>query len=207
MKKIIWNMMACLMVLSTFALCTPHALGERVSISATVDIDPDCINLNTTGKWINGYIELIGEYNVSDIHVSTILLNDTVPAELHPTSIGDYDNDTFPDLMVTFNRTQIVEYILSKNVTHGNVTLTLTGQLYKIASFNGSDTIKVSSLVGDVDCDGEVKLYDAVTMLTSYGRREGAPTWNPNADIAPPYGIINIYDFVTFLYHYGEKYP
>lgn len=206
MKKIIWITMAFLMVLSTFALCTPHALGEKASVSATVDIDPDCINLNTIGKWINGYIELPGEYNVSDILVSTILLNDTIPAELHPTSIGDFDNDTIPDLMVAFNRTQIVEYILSKSIIHGNVTLTLTGQS-KIAFFNGSDIIKVSSLVGDADCDGDVDLNDAVTMLTSYGRREGEPTWNPNADIAPPYGIINIYDFVTFVSHYGEKYP
>lgn len=199
-------MMACLMVLSTFALCAPHALGEKVSILATVDIAQDCINLNTTGKWINGYIELPVEYNVSDIVVSTILLNDTIPAELHPTSIGDYDNDAFPDLMVTFNRTKIVEWLLPKVATYGNVTLNLTGQL-KIASFSGSDIIKVSRLFGDADCNGKVGLTDAVTMLVSYGRKEGDPTWNPNADVAPPYGIINIYDFVTFLSHYGEKYP
>jgi hypothetical protein len=207
MKKMIWITMTCLMVLSAFALCTTHAAGERISVSATIDFDPDCIHLNTTGKWINAYIEVPGEYNVSDIAVRTILLNDTIPAELHPTSIGDYDNDTVPDLMVTFNRTQIVEYILSQNVTYGTVNLTLTGQFSKIASFNGSDTIKVSTLIGDVDCDGDVDLSDAVAMLVNYGCREGEPTWNPNADIAPPYGIINLYDIVTLIHHYGEKYP
>jgi hypothetical protein len=194
------------MVLSAFAFCTPHVLGEKPSVSAIVDIGPECINLNTTGKWISVYIELPEDYNVSYIKVSTILLNDTIPAELQLTAIGDYDNDTSPDLMVTFNRTQIVEYILSKGIIQGNVSLTLTGES-KTAFFNGSDTIRVSNMVGDIDCDGDVDLNDAVVMLTSYGCREGEPTWNANADVAPPYGIINIYDFVTFVYHYGEKYP
>jgi hypothetical protein len=206
MKKIIWIMMACLMVLSTFALYAPHALAEKVSVVATVDFAPDRINLNTTGGWINGYIELPEEYNVSDIAVSKILLNDTIPAELHPTSIGDYDNDTFPDLMVTFNRTKIIEYILFNGVTYGSVNLTLTGQT-KIASFKGSDTINVSSLVGDIDCDGDVDVNDAVAMFSIYGSREGEPAWNPNADVIAPYGIINIYDCVALVYHYGEKYP
>jgi hypothetical protein len=206
MKKIIWITMACLMVLSAFALHAPHVLAEKVNVVATVDFDADCINLNTTGGWINGYIELPEEYNVSDIAVSKILLNDTIPAELHPTIIGDYDNDTFPDLMVTFNRTQIVEYILFNSVTHGNVNLTLTGQT-KIASFKGSDIIKVSSLVGDVDCDGDVDVNDAVAMFSIYGCKEGEPAWNSNADVIVPYGIINIYDCVSLIYHYGEKYP
>jgi len=206
MKKIACITAICLMALSTFALCTPHVLGEKPSISAIVDVGPECINLNTTGKWISVYIELPEGYNVSHIKVSTILLNDTIPAELQPTAIGDYDNDTSPDLMVTFNRTQIVEYIISKGIIQGNASLTLTGES-KTAFFNGSDTIRVSSLVGDIDCDGDVDLIDAVVMLTSYGCKEGEPAWNANADVASPYGIIDIYDFVIFVYHYGEKYP
>jgi len=205
MKKIITVTMACLIILSTFALYTPHALGEKENISATVDIAQDCINLNTTGKWINAYIELPAEFNVNNIQVSTIMLNDTIPAELQPTSIGDYDEDTIPDLMVTFNRTKIAEWLSSIITTYGNATLNLTGQA-KTAFFAGTDTIAISNLAGDVDCDGKVGLYDATAMLVSYRSREDEPKWNPNADLAPPYGIINIFDFVTFLSHYGEKY-
>ena len=193
------------MILSAFALYTPHALGEKENISATVDIAQDCINLNTTGKWITAYIEFPANYNVSDIQVTTISLNDTIPAEHQPTSIGDYDNDGIPDFMVIFNRTKIVDWISPKVATFANVTLTLVG-LSRTGVFIGSDIVKVSHLVGDVDCNGSVGLTDAVTMLTSYGRKEDEPKWNPNADLAPPYGIINIYDFVTFLSHYGEKY-
>jgi len=176
-------------------------------INVTLDIHPDALNLQSKGKWVFCYIEFHERYNVSDIDVSTIMLNDTVPIDLAaPIEVGDYDNDSVSDLMIAFNRTEIVEYIISKGVTYGNVTLAFTGKLDKIVSLRGSDAIEVSSLVGDVNCDGEVDLYDLVMMLSIYGCREGESGWNPNADLATPYGVISIYDFVTCAYHYGETF-
>lgn len=181
------------------------AIGPPV-VNATVDIYPSALNLQSKGKWIFSYVELPEGYSPDDIDISTIVLNNTVPVDLAaPIGVGDYDNDNVSDLMIAFNRTEIVEYIISKGVTQGNVTLAFAGKLHKMASFAGSDVIKVSDLVGDVNCDGMVGLYDAVTMLSIYGCREEEPEWNPNADFAPRYGVIDIYDFVTFAYHYGQE--
>jgi hypothetical protein len=74
-------------------------------------------------------------------------------------------------------------------------------------AFEGSNDIKVSSLVGDVNCDGTVNLFDVITALASYGSQEGDANWNPNANFAPSWERINIFDIVTLIAHYGEKSP
>ncbi len=115
-------------------------------IPATVDIDPDSLNLRSRGRWITAYIELPEGYDVNDINVSTILLNDTVPAELHPTEVGDYDDDGIPDLMVKFDRDEVISYIQSNLNTRERVctaTLTITGKLYDGTPFQGRDSIRV----------------------------------------------------------------
>jgi len=116
------------------------------TIGANVDIDPDTLNLKSKGELISAYIELPEGYNVADINVSTVTLNDTVSAELKPTDIGDYDNDTVPDLMVKFDRAKVIRYILNSvdiEERFMKVTLTITGKLNDGTPFKGSDTIKI----------------------------------------------------------------
>lgn len=108
-------------------------------ITATIDIDPDTLNLKNKGKWITCYIELPDGYNVTNITVSTILLNDVVPAEDHPTNISDYDNDSIPDLMVKFDR-QAVQDILEAG---DNVEIIVAGELIDGTYFSGIDIIRV----------------------------------------------------------------
>ena len=108
-------------------------------VPATIDIDPDTLNLKNNGKWITAYIELPEGYSVPDINVSTILLNGTIYAELKPAEIGDYDEDGIPDRMVKFNRSAI-QNILEVG---DEVEITITGELYDGTPFEGSDTIRV----------------------------------------------------------------
>jgi len=60
---------------------------------------------------------------------------------------------------------------------------------------------------GDVNFDGKVNIQDLVIMSSMYGCRKGEPNWHVSADLAPPYGKIDILDLVTCIGHYGEKYP
>ena len=109
------------------------------TIEAAIDIDPDTLNLNSKGKWITCYIELPEGYNVDDIDISTLLLNDQVPAEIHPTGIGDFDNDDIPDLMVKFDRSAVQEILEVGN----EVEIIAFGELTDGTPFEGSDTIRV----------------------------------------------------------------
>ncbi|MCK4365671.1 MAG: hypothetical protein KAW45_06445 [Thermoplasmatales archaeon] len=108
-------------------------------IPATIDIDPDTLNLNSSGKWITCYIELPDGYDVTDIDISTILLNDVVPAENHPTNIGDHDNDGIPDLMVKFDRQDVIDIL----EVGESVEIKITGELVDGIRFEGVDYIKV----------------------------------------------------------------
>lgn len=176
-------------------------------INAMVDVDPKTLNLMGRGGWVTAYIELPENHNVADIDVSTVMLNRVVPAELGHIAFGDYDGDGVQDLTVYFNRTQIINHILSTGMRSGNFTLTITGKLYDGTPFKGNTIIKVSSLMGDVNCDGKVNIHDIVMACVAYNSKEGEPKWNPNANIAPPWNRIDIYDIVTITYHYGKRYP
>jgi hypothetical protein len=82
------------------------------------------------------------------------MLNDTIPVEPKPIIIGDYDNDTIRDLMVKFDRQQVIKYIMA-NVDLSRlyeerfmtITLTITGKLNNGTPFQGSDTIKIILLI------------------------------------------------------------
>lgn len=121
---------------------------------ATVETDPDTLNLGSKGKWITAYIELPEGYDVADINVSTILLNDTIPVDSEaPTAIGDCDGDGIPDLMVKFSRTDVITLMLSsidpsefeyqKPPFFIERELTVTGQLDDGTAFEGSDTLRI----------------------------------------------------------------
>jgi hypothetical protein len=115
-------------------------------VPATVDIDLATLNLRSKGEWVTAYIELPKGYYVSDIDVSSIRLNDTIQAELKPTEIGDYDSDGIRDLMVKFNRAEIISLVLdniSVERRFMTATLTITGYLNNGTQFNGSDTIRI----------------------------------------------------------------
>jgi len=59
---------------------------------------------------------------------------------------------------------------------------------------------------GDINLDNRVDVYDIVLACVSYGSKVGDPLWNLDADIAPPYGKIDIYDIATVASYYGEDY-
>lgn len=63
------------------------------------------------------------------------------------------------------------------------------------------------TITGDVNHDANVNIIDIVLVASIYGCKEGEPNWNPEADMAAPYGKIDILDLVTCATHYGEKYP
>jgi hypothetical protein len=110
----------------------------RTYVSAQVDIDPDVLNPRSGGRWVTCYIELPEGYDPVDIDVSTVMLNETVPAELHPTGIGDYDEDGTPDRMVKFSRSQVIDILPNGDQVEVRVSGEVAG-----GPFAGADTIRV----------------------------------------------------------------
>jgi hypothetical protein len=103
----------------------------QACIPISLDIFPSTLNLKSKGRWISGHIELVGGHNVGDIDVSTILLNDEVPAESG--KVGG------KKLSVKFDRSRAIASLPQV----GEVELTVTGKLFNGTPFEGSDSIRV----------------------------------------------------------------
>ena len=172
------------------------------SISATVDITPDTLNLKSKGKWITCRIELPEGYNASDIDPNTIMLNGSIPVDPfwvdkpRQSVEGDY-YDGVSHLMVKFNRTAVREFILAQGITYGNVTLTITGEVDG-TPFEGSDIIR-GRMPGDVDSNGVVDVVDVVTVAVALGSTDPYTDLNEDEN-------TDVYDVVTVATNFGKTY-
>ena len=118
-----------------------------IIILATVNIDPDTLNLGSKGKWITCYIELPAPYDVRNIDGASVTLNGVAAylgkegwakAEANGSNIVDSDADGILERMVKFSRSQ-VQAILQP----GQVLLTVSGELNDGSLLEGTDTIRV----------------------------------------------------------------
>lgn len=109
-----------------------------VPVSATIDLDPNTLNLRSRGKSVTCYIELPSGFDVRQIDISTVFLNGVVPPLAKPAATRDHDRDGIPDLMVKFDRARVQD-ILGAG---GLVEVTVSGMAGD-SFFQGSDTIRV----------------------------------------------------------------
>jgi len=99
-----------------------------------VDFDPDTLNLKSKGKFVTVYIELPEDFDLSEIDLFSLALNELVPPLPKPIEIGDYDSDGINDLMVKFDRQELIEAL-----EQGGQIINLTGRLSDgrlLAGFN-----------------------------------------------------------------------
>jgi hypothetical protein len=125
---------------------------------ASIDIDPDTLNLMSNGEWITAYIQPNGSYDAANIDASSLLLNSDVSPVLDPkygfvTDPNEYlvdsNGDGVMERMVKFNRTE-VELFIGRALTYGtlhmvdySITMTISGQFNDGTRFKGTDIILV----------------------------------------------------------------
>lgn len=95
-----------------------------------------------------------------------------------------------------------------KSVALGEVvpvtlTLKVARNVIGITDFNFSIVIfGTEYLIGDIDRDGTVNIYDAVELAVAYGSTPSSPYWNPQADLNGD-NIVDIFDVALFSQNYG----
>ena len=107
-------------------------------LHAIVDVDPDVVNCRSSGP-VTCYIELPEGNDPADIDLMTVTLNDTLQAFVEPTSVGDYDGDGTPDLMVKFSRVDVIDLL----PVGDEVEVVIGGELTDGTAFVGADVIRV----------------------------------------------------------------
>jgi hypothetical protein len=129
----------------------------------------------------------------------TIYANTTV---VGVQTISSLSRGSFTTLAFTWNTTGFAKgnYLISASITP------VSGETDTDDNVLVAGECVCVSIVGDLDCDRDVDLYDAVGLLVHYGAKAGQPEFNPNFDIDGD-GDIDLYDAVALLVHYGEKDP
>jgi len=60
-------------------------------------------------------------------------------------------------------------------------------------------------LVGDLNWDRSVNIFDIVLAVAAYGRKTGSTGWNALVDVTHPWGTIDIFDIVLIARNYGKS--
>jgi hypothetical protein len=102
------------------------------AVEATVNIDPEVLNLGSVGKYITCYLTLPTGYDVSNVDPATILLNEQITPAW---SMVDEEENV---LTIKFDRSAVQEL-----VHPGEVELMVIGALTDGTLFCGTDTILV----------------------------------------------------------------
>jgi hypothetical protein len=105
---------------------------EYPPIPATLDINPDTLNLKSQGQWITAYLSLPALYDVAEIDPASLRLNDVVPAA------WSWIDDETQVLMVKFAWSAVAEIL-----EVGEAQITVTGVVGGDTKFAGTDVIRV----------------------------------------------------------------
>ncbi|MCK4434739.1 hypothetical protein KAU92_04555, partial [Candidatus Bathyarchaeota archaeon] len=130
-----------------------------------------------------------------------------VTAYANTTIIGTFENITLTSgntetLTFSWNTTDAIK----GNYTMSVMATSVPGETDTENNMLYADECVCVTIPGDVDCDRDVDLFDAVKLLVRYGVRKGQPKYDPNLDINCD-GRIDLYDAVILLTHYGQKDP
>jgi hypothetical protein len=97
------------------------------------------ISVGGTGWDFNG--------RVDNVNLWRTTISDGIAPTSHGQSpgpaIGDYDQDSIPDLMVKFDRASIASWIYQNAGMQHEVSITITGELTDGTPFEGTDIISI----------------------------------------------------------------
>ena len=155
-------------------------------------------NMTYAGRLVNVTV------TASNLGDTTETFNVTVSFDSNPIGI-----ETVIDLMPGQNATLIFIWDTTGLVECTNYTIWAEASEvdYELDTGNNilfADVDVKIKILGDVNGDGIVDIFDIVLTAQAYQSTTGDPEWNPEADVAPLFGLIDIFDIVTVASRWGQ---
>jgi len=95
--------------------------------------------------------------------------------------------------------------IQPNEIVRVTLSLTVSPNVAGITNFNFNIIVEGSKyLLGDLNKDGSVDIFDAVVISAALNSTIGTPTWNPDADLNKD-GRVDLYDIVLLSQNWGKK--
>jgi len=181
----------------------PHEVEDGFFATLLRDVAIAFVNITSSNKVYSGRIATIevtamNRGNMTAETFNVTLYYDDNPIETQPVTIDPWTNVTLTFSWNTTGLSECSNFTIWAEASEVPYEVNLDNNIFT----DGWVKIK---MLGDINGDGKVDLYDAVSLGIAYGSREGDPEWNPEADLAPEWGIINLYDAVTLLLTYGQS--
>lgn len=95
--------------------------------------------------------------------------------------------------------------------SHSGYNITAVADISPMVDSDPSNNILQSPskiqvrILGDVNGDGNVDIYDAMAASTAFGSHPGYPNWNDAADVNGD-GTVNIFDVILMARNFGKTY-
>ncbi|UCG52213.1 MAG: Ig-like domain-containing protein [Candidatus Latescibacterota bacterium] len=132
-------------------------------LEAAAEVTPRTLKLTSRGRWVTGSIELSPSppFKVQNIDISTVLLNDAVPAELDKWTIEDANQNDIDELVVKFDRVLFQDVLPQGD----SVEVWITGTA-GTRSFTALDTIRTIRPKVTFPKGGEILISGSVVDVT-----------------------------------------
>lgn len=150
-------------------------IQQSTAMEADLDFDPNTLNTKSKGNYVTCYVELPEGYDPWDIDVATVTLNDVIPAEPQPTTVGDHDEDGIDDRMMKFKRFDLIGLLSG---TYNS----LYAQIEGLDSECGGNSGGAEWSLGGTSGGGETGLEDAVWGSGTSGGAEYSTAGFNDAD-------------------------
>lgn len=146
------------------------------------------------GSLAPGETKTVSVYVQSKSNETCILI--LIPTGWNPPAAANY---------LELNQDYENKKIQPSEIVKVTLSLTVSASVAGVTNFAFNIVVEGSKfLLGDLNRDGRVDLFDAVSALIAYNSTAVKPNWNPDADLNKD-GIVNVYDMVLLLNNYGEE--
>jgi len=168
--------------------------GEIWRDVAIVSVEPSATEVYT-GWTINITVVTRNEGNTTETFNVTAYYDISI---IETKTVTDLDPGENTTLTFNWNTTSIVP----GNYTIKAVADTVPGETHTEDNTCIDGNVKVK-ILGDVNGDGIVDIFDIVIAADAYGSRPGCYNWNPQADLNSD-NLIDIFDFVIIAVNFGR---
>lgn len=160
-------------------------------------VDLECPSGTYVGRVVNITLTVRNCGDITEETSVTIYCNDTALTTWSAIRLASGEEETFVFYWDTSSFTPCMVYQMWANATTAHLDIDMANNLFD----GGVIQLK---MIGDINGDNIVDIFDVVLAVAAFGSKEGDLEWIADADLAPQYGIIDIYDFVTLTYYFGE---
>lgn len=186
-------------IVDVYGNVLPHEVGDGLFMSVIRDISIVSVVASPNRVYPDRIVTItVVAKNVGNLTESfnvTVYCNDTVLGTQWVYDLLPGENITLTFNWSTAGLVPCTNYTIKAEASAVPYEFNLADNVY-------ADCFVKIKMWGDIDGDGDVDIHDITLATVSYESSVGDPYWNPDVDLAPPWGFINIFDIVMIAANY-----